>query len=135
MAKKKRYDEVVLMPWFSKYIRVRDAQPFTGLVKCFTCGGRHNWKEMDCGHGVGRQHMGTKYHEQNNHSQCTSCNVYNEGRKDVYMVEVDKRYGTGTWNKLLILSRGICKRAKFEFDVMAKYYREEFERIKKEKNI
>lgn len=130
-----KYDERVLWPWFSRYIRVRDAKPFTGVCTCFTCGRIRNWKDMDCGHGIGRQHMATKYHEANNHAQCKLCNGFEEGRKDLYAENVDLKYGKGTWNKLLVLSRGISKLGKFEFDQMAKYYKAEFERIKKEKNI
>lgn len=129
------YDEKVLWPWFSKYIRVRDAKPFTGLCTCITCGRIKRWDEGDCGHGIPRQHKATKYHEQNNHFQCKKCNGFEGGVREEYERYVDKRYGAGTWNKLLVLSRGLCKRAKFEYDVMAIHYKSEFERIKKEKNI
>lgn len=120
---------------FSRFIRIRDAAPFTGLAECFTCGRTKIWKEMDCGHGIPRQHLATKFNETNNHIQCKPCNGFEEGMKDIYSKKVDKLYGAGTWDKLLIASRQTVHRGKFDIEVMTKYYKEEAKKIAKEKNL
>lgn len=90
---------------------------------------------MDCGHGIGRQHKATKYHEKNNHAQCKKCNGFEGGRRETYKEEVDKRYGAGTWDTLEVLSRGVCKRGQFEIDALTKHYQAEAARLKKEKGL
>lgn len=109
---------------FSEFIRLRDANA-NGYCKCITCGLIRHWKQMDCGHGIPRQHKATKFHEQNNHAQCKRCNGFEGGKREVYKIEVDKRYGAGTWDKLEVMSRMTAKRAQFEFDVMEEYYKEQ----------
>ena len=80
---------------------------------------------MDCGHGIGRQHWGTKYNEKNNHAQCKPCNGFEGGKREVYKVEVDKRYGAGTWDKMELLSRVVTKRpSQFEIDTLRNHYLE-----------
>ena len=113
--------EVKLWKAFSEFIRRRDSDE-NGYGKCFTCHRTINWKDGDCGHGIGRQHKSTKYDEQNNHLQCKKCNGFEGGEQAIYKEEVDKRYGKGTWDKLVLKSRQVCKRGKFEIDTMAKYY-------------
>lgn len=119
---------------FSEYIRLRDSDE-NGYCKCFTCPNIRHWKAIDCGHGVGRQHKATKYHEQNNHAQCKHCNGFEGGRTDVYSKEVDKRYGAGTWDKLQVMSRQVCKRGKFEIDVMTDYYKKLAKELKEKKGL
>lgn len=114
---------------FSEFIRLRDAD-VNGNCKCFTCNNIRHWRKMDCGHGVGRQHKATKFHEFNNHAQCKRCNGFEEGRKDVYSKEVDKRYGAGTWDKLVLSSRQTCKRGQVEIDTMEQYYKEKVKELK-----
>lgn len=120
---------------FSEFIRLRDAAPFTGYVKCFTCPAVKHWKEMDCGHGISRQHASTKYNEVNNHGQCKHCNGFNGGMTDVYAKEVDKRYGKGTWDKLRIASRQIVKRGNVDFEIMHRFYAGLVAKLKKEKSL
>lgn len=78
---------------------------------------------MDCGHGVGRQHMATKYDEKNNHAQCKHCNGFHGGMREVYKEEVNKRYGPQTWDLLLIKSKSVSKWGQFEVDQMEKHYK------------
>jgi hypothetical protein len=120
---------------FSIFIRLRDAQIDTGLVRCFTCSAIKHWRDGDCGHGIGRQHKSTKFDEKNNHFQCKKCNGFEEGRKDVYSKNVDKRYGAGTWDWLQLTSRKTCHRGLFEFEILEVYYKNEIQRLLKEKHL
>lgn len=93
------------------------------------------WRQMDCGHGIGRQHKTTKYNEFNNAAQCKKCNGFEGGRTDQFMINIDKKYGAGTWDKLQVAARQVCKRGQFEYDVMIEHYKKEVEKLKKEKGI
>lgn len=119
---------------FSEFIRLRDSDE-KGYCKCITCGRIVHWKKCDAGHGIGRQHKSTKFHEQNNAAQCKPCNGFEGGKREVYKVEMDKKYGAGTWDKMEVMSRATCKRGKFEIDIMTEHYRKEVKRLKLEKGI
>lgn len=115
--------KAVCWRWFSLYIRLRYADS-QGLVQCFTCPTIQNYKKMDCGHGITRQHAPTFLDERNNHPQCANCNWLEEGRKDRYKENVDKKYGAGTWDKLEILSKTTLHRNNFEWKVLAHHYKQ-----------
>lgn len=131
----KKSAENDLWRWFSRFIRLRDAEPFTGMAACFTCGRLRHWKEMDCGHGIPRQHKATKYSEVNNHAQCKRCNAFEGGRMDEYSRQVDKRYGNGTWDKLLLAARQPCKRSRVDIEMMAAHYKREAVKLAEMKKI
>jgi hypothetical protein len=128
--KKKASGDAKLWKVFSMYIRLRDADD-QGICKCFTCNHRAHWKKMDCGHGIGRQHWGTRYSERNNHAQCKGCNGFNGGRMDVYKTEVDKKYGAGTWD-LLEVTRNGKRLSDFEIGVLTKHYLMEIAKMSKD---
>lgn len=134
IKKQAAYDEIVLWPIFSKYIRLRDSDK-NGILKCFTCGRVKDWKQADCGHGVPRQHKATKYNEKNNHGQCKACNGFQGGMREEYKKEMDRRYGAGTWDQMIMASRQTSKAGKFEYDTMAAYYTKEVERLLSEKTF
>ena len=119
---------------FSEYIRLRDSDN-NGIGRCFTCSFTADWKRFDAGHGIGRQHKSTKYYERNVHSQCKRCNGFEGGQQAIYKEEVEKRYGKGTWDELVLKSRQVCKRGKVEIDVMTEHYRKEVKKFKELKQI
>jgi len=91
---------------------------------------------MDCGHGVKRQHMATKFHEKNNHAQCKICNgPAGGGRQKEYREEMNKRYGPGTWEEIDLLSRTVCKLGAFEISTMMFYFKEEIKKLKATKTL
>ena len=65
---------------FSEYIRLRDSNK-EGICKCITCGEYKHWREMDAGHFISREHMATRWEEENAHAQCPSCNRFKSGSK------------------------------------------------------
>lgn len=123
-----------LWKWFSLWIRLRDTDE-NGYGKCITCGRVIHYKKGDCGHGIPRQHKATKYNEMNNSLQCKPCNGFEGGKREVFKQRVDERWGPGTWDKLELMSRSVCKRGAFEYEVMATYYKGEVEKLKKMKSI
>lgn len=117
---------------FSLYIRLRDSDS-NGIAKCFTCPYMAPYSQMDCGHGIGRQHKATKFDERNNHAQCKRCNGFEGGEQAIYKEEVEKRYGKGTWDALVLKSRQVCKRGKVEIDVMTEYYKKRVKELQASK--
>lgn len=120
---------------FSLYIRLRDANK-DGICTCFTCGLLRHFRQMDCGHGIPRQHNATKFDEKNNHAQCKGCNKFGQGEREKYGIAVDKKYGAGTWEKLQIRSKQSSRALNaFEIEHYAKYYMELAKKIAEEKVI
>ncbi len=60
------------------------------FIPCFTCGARHHWKNMDNGHYIGREWIGTRWDLRNLRPQCTSCNCYQEGNKHLFAYNLEK---------------------------------------------
>jgi len=84
---------------FSEYIR-RSALTPQGYIRCFTCGAFITFHQADCGHYVGRECMSTRFEEKNCAPQCHSCNRYAEGRKDIFAINLQKKYGQGILEEL-----------------------------------
>jgi hypothetical protein len=130
---KKTYDSK-LWEVFSIYIRLRDADE-NGICKCFTCSARKHWKMMQAGHGIPRQHWGTRYLEKNVHAQCRKCNFFEQGKQSEYALQVDAKYGAGTWDSLTVLSKQKRKRlSDVEIKALREHYLAQIEILKKEKN-
>lgn len=92
---------------FSIYIRTRDSNK--GLCTCATCGVTRPIAQMHAGHFVSRRFLATRYDERNAHAQCPTCNTYNQGEQYLHGLHVDKRWGDGTADKLMSLSRTLTK--------------------------
>lgn len=117
---------------FSEFIRLRDANK-DGICFCFTCGRPRHWKRLDCGHGISRRHLATKYNEMNNHAQCKECNAFEGGKREVYKEKVNQKYGKGTWERIEIASKLPMKFTQFEVDQMEIYYKQKVKELKKQK--
>ena len=129
--------ENTLWYWFSRYIRMRDSDEY-GMVTCCTCGKRDYWKTMDCGHYISRKHKATKYHELNNHAQCKRCNDkrYGKGEQALYGQFVDKKYGKGSSDTLIALSKVLKAGVKpFDYKNLSNLYRKKSKELAKKKGI
>lgn len=120
--------------WFSKYIRIRDAN-HNGLCKCITCDTVKHWKEMDAGHFQSRRYMATRYEEKNCHAQCQRCNQYGAGEQYLHGQAINLLYGKGTAEKIVMKSNFIQKMTKNELMELARYYQQETLQLAKEKSI
>lgn len=119
---------------YSEYIRIRDADE-NGYCTCITSGRLIHWKLCDAGHFISRRHKATKFHEQNVNAQGRFDNRFNAGNQYAYSKAIDQKYGPGTADKILVMSRMTCKRDQFEIDVMTKYYKKLVDELKKEKHL
>ena len=120
--------------WFSKFIRVRDADE-DGIIFCISCGNPVHWKDADCGHFIKRQHKSLRYSEINGNGQCRKCNWLEQGNDIGYAKGLEKKYGLGTVDKLQALAKTTLHLGKFELKAIADHYKEKFEQLKKEKGL
>lgn len=109
LAKRKAWD------YFSKWVHKRDAgQP------CITCGRRSS--QMDAGHFISRRFEATLFDERNVNLQCIKCNRFENGNQYEHGLRIDKKYGPGTAEKILIKSKMYCNRVKSDYEYIAQTY-------------
>lgn len=129
----KKAREVTAWNWFSKYIRLRDCNG-SEYGRCFTCGRYFHWKNLHAGHYQSSGYKSTKFDEKNVHAQCVKCNTYREGEKNLYSLELDRRYGKGTARSLEVkakIGRGSTALGFQYFDQIANHYRKKFQDLEK----
>lgn len=120
---------------FSDFIRLRDCDD-QGLCKCITCGEYKHWQECDAGHFISREHMGTRWEEENVNAQCQSCNRFKSGKQYEHGLAIDRKYKKpGTSSLLLIKSKSACNFQDFELETMCKYYKAAVKELKEAKGM
>lgn len=92
--------EKLLDKEFSYYVRRKDADKI-GNVSCYTCGEKKNWREVDAGHFVKRQHRYTRWDERNVKPQCRRDNLFMGGRQDDFAKSIIKEYGQEVFEELM----------------------------------
>ncbi len=117
----KTLDNEVMWHVFAVFIKLRDADE-NGNCICFTSiyDLKPKWRAWDskhchAGHGISRRHFCTKYDERNVHAQSGQANSFGAGEQAKYMINIDKVYGEGTWDELVMLSNGRCSKTLFYF--------------------
>lgn len=119
---------------FSTYIRLRDADE-NGYCVCISSGKLIHWTKCDAGHFVSRRHLATKFDEQNVNAQGRFDNRFNAGSQYAQAKSIDRKYGPGTADKILVRSRMTCKRDKFEIEVMTAHYKKLADELRKKKHL
>jgi len=120
--------------WFSLFIRIRDTQE-DGYCRCITCGRVVTPKECDCGHYVKRQHLATRFSEENCHAQCKRCNAFEQGRDAEYRRKLVEIYGE---DKVLLLEAGkrtTSKTSATALKLIEQLYKDKAKKLSKEKGI
>ena len=133
MAKKKtlKYWKNKIDKPFHEYIRRRDADNSTGYCECITCNKPIHFTESDAGHFIGRQHLATRWDENNVYAQCRKCNRFEYGRQYEYSLAL----GSDLAEELLLSSRQIFKRSDFEYLEIFEKYRDKLEELKKKQDF
>ena len=117
---------------FSKYIRLRDALRTTGTQEeaiCITCEERFPINRMDAGHFASRRHKRTLFNEKNVHAQCINCNAFLGGEQSLYGKAINKMYGKGTSDKLLVDRWKIKKFTIDELEGIIEKYKEKYKHL------
>ena len=89
---------------FNKYVRLRDSLLTTELpdmCRCISCGNIVPKEQLNAGHfrTTGSSSV-LRFNEQNVNGQCIHCNKHLHGNLGAYAIELDKKYGQGTAEKL-----------------------------------
>lgn len=96
---------------FSEYIRYRDADQeaedkdgnWVPAITCITCKKVVAVKQAHCGHFIQRGCKLTRFDEQNANGQCPYCNTYRYGEQFRHGLEIDRKFGEGTTDRLVKL--------------------------------
>ena len=126
---KKKLDTI-----FSIYIRIRSADD-NGNNQCCTCAKIDNWRNLQCGHFVSRKYLATRFHEANCFPQCVSCNVFRYGEQWKFGQFLDRNFGDGIAEELVILGHSTLKISRAEYEEKISYYKSCVEKLKKKKGI
>ena len=121
---------------FSKFVRLRDSDSH-GFSTCVTCPKVAFWTRegIQCGHFQTRGKYITRWHERNAHAQCAGCNMVNGGQQYKHGLEIDKRYGEGAAEEILLLSNQTQKFSTFELVDMYNDFKERVELMIEEKGV
>lgn len=120
---------------FSIYIRIKEATPHTGYVRCFTSGRVMHWKTAQCGHFCSRRHMNLRWSEMNCHPQSMEQNVFEHGNLLVYRRKMVEKYGEQAVNQLEASAYITKHWSEFELEQMIQYYTALVEKIRDEKGL
>ena len=107
---------------FSLFIRARDMND-EGFSNCVTCGKLMTLKTSQCGHFISRRHYATRWEEKNCAAQCYACNMHNQGKQYEFGLAIDKRYGVGTAQRLLIQSKNTFKKDRNILEILINKYK------------
>lgn len=102
---------------FSQYIRLSNS--IDGFCTCVTCGRVYEWKKIQAGHFLSRQHYSVRWDERNVKPQCYGCNVMQQGRQ----FEFSKYLGEELSNELYLLSKQTRKFTENELEEMIQDYK------------
>ena len=120
--------------WFSLYVRLVNSNDY-GESKCFTCGKIDYYKNLQNGHFQSRKHLATRFDLKNCQVQCPGCNVFRYGEQYKFSINLDVKYGAGTAEELLLLSKQTVKISRHEYLDYISYYKHIVKNLKKIKGI
>lgn len=107
---------------FSVFIRQRGMDKESGFNKCYCCGKKYHWKQLQAGHFVSRQNNSTLYDPMNVQPACYACNIWRYGNLAEFAGHLIKDYGLEEFNKLVKRGREMKQFKEVElFDVIKKY--------------
>jgi hypothetical protein len=102
---------------FSQFVRLSNS--IDGFCSCVTCGRVYEWKKIQAGHFISRQHYSVRWDERNVKPQCYGCNVMQQGRQ----YEFSKYLGQELSEELYLLSKQTRKFTEIELQEMIEHYK------------
>jgi hypothetical protein len=113
---KKKLDKV-----FSLWIR-KQYTSHQGYVRCYTCGARKRFNEIQAGHFISRANNSLRYDQRNVKPQCVACNIFKHGNIPEYANHLIDEYGAEIIATLTKEGRQIRQFTTKELDKMIEYY-------------
>lgn len=108
---------------FSKYIRTRDMN-LSGFVKCYTCGRKFDFKNIQAGHGLGGRHGGVLFLEELVKPQCRGCNIFGGGKYPIFTQKLIEEHGTEKYYELVKKSNQLVKYSIEDYLEIERRYKE-----------
>ena len=106
---------------FNRWIRKRDSHS-DNTFKCISCGLWKSIKEADCGHFFPKTYAATRFHEDNCHSECISCNRIDPDHLLGYAINLKVKIGTERFENLNTYRKANHKWDRSELmDIIEKY--------------
>lgn len=102
---------------FSQFVRLSNS--IDGYCTCVTCNRVYEWKKIQAGHFISRQHYSVRWDERNVKPQCYGCNVMQQGRQ----YEFSKYLGQELSEELYLLSKQTRKFSEIELQDLIEYYK------------
>jgi hypothetical protein len=121
---------------FSDYIRLRDSLKTTGspdYCKCITCGKVVPYEQIQCGHAIGGRTNNILFDDELCNGQCKLCNVGHGGEYQMYKFLLVQKHGEAWWAMKEQAKRTTAQYSEFDYELIAKKYREMTEKLKAEK--
>ena len=111
---------------FSLFIRTRDSQQWQGqFFRCISCHRLLPISKADCGHYINRQHMATRYSEDNCNAQCSKCNRFDEGNAQGYRQGLIDKIGEQRVILLEAMKHTTHRLTETDLNIIADHYRAE----------
>lgn len=132
------HKESAVWTMFSRFIRARDADD-NGYCRCISCNKVRKWNDsIDCGHYIAKgSDSALKYNELNNNAQCSYyCNKMKSGNPIMYRIGLVDKIGEEKVKQLELSHQFKTtknKPSQLELNIMFNYYRDEFNKLKKQK--
>ena len=78
---------------------------------------------------MSRRYEATRFEEKNTGVQCTGCNIFSQGKQFEFGKYLDERYGEGTAEKMLLMSKMTVKRGEFGLRWIIEEYKKKIESL------
>ncbi len=110
---------------FSKYIRLSHADSY-GLVSCYTCGTKMEWKHAQAGHGISGRSNAVLFMIEVVRPQCVGCNVFGRGKQSIFTMKLIQEMGMEEYESLIALSNQIVQYKTVDYQAIEQKYKELF---------
>ena len=108
---------------FSRFIR-RRGMSASGMNQCVSCGAVMDWQRLQCGHYYRRQHLGTRWNENNCWPQCMACNVWRRGNYASFARFMYDKFSKEDMDELDRLHRASVKLKPADLQALIEKYKE-----------
>lgn len=115
---------------FSRFIRLRDCAKTGNCLewgKCFTCGKKILFKQMDAGHFVGGRGSVVLFDERQVNGQCQWCNLALGGNYEAYEKKMLEIYGKAEVEKMKIEAKSTKQLKYYQLKKMEEYYKQKID--------
>lgn len=113
---------------FSEYVRRKHADS-NGFARCYTSGVAADWRELQCGHGIGGRHNAVLFDEEICRPQTVAENVFKRGNYPVFVTKLIQENGLDWWEKKLAASREAVKYTRSDLEALIEKYKQKLKEL------